>query len=212
MRLLFRDLLGRTPDAAGLRWWVARLEQGASHADVAARFRRVPEVDQRVVRTLYATYLARTPSSDELVLWTGFIGAGGRVEEVAGQLLGSPERWAAAGGDADRFVGALFASVLGRAPTAAESTEIGRLVTTEGPTAAARALLPSAESTTRRVDQLYAALLDRRPDAAGRAWWAERITAGGNLVDLLFSITATEEYANRVPRSTGPDVLATAFG
>lgn len=212
VRLLFRDVLGRTPDAAGERWWVALMDDGATRSDVAARFRRVPEVDERVVRTLYDTYLDRAPSADEVLLWTGFIGAGGRVEEVAGQLLGSPERWSATGGDAGRFVAGLFSAVLGRAPSATEAAAVGRQVEADGPTAAARGLLHSTESTGRRVDQLYAALLGRRPDAAGRAWWAERIASGGNLVDLLFSIAATPEYAARTPRSTGPDVLATAFG
>lgn len=212
VRLLFRDVLGRTPDAAGERWWVALMDDGATRSDVAARFRRVPEVDRRIVRTLYSTYLDRAPSADELTLWTGYIGSGGRVEEVASQLLGSPERWSAAGGDVDRFVADLFADVLGRAPSSSEAASMRRQVESEGATAAARTLLHSTESTGRRVDQLYSALLNRRPDASGRAWWAERISAGGNLVDLLFSVAATAEYAGQTPRTSGPDVLATAFG
>jgi len=212
VRLLFRDVLGRTPDAAGERWWIALMDDGATRSDVAARFRRVPEVDQRVVRTLYDLYLDREPSADELLLWTGFIGSGGRVEEVASQLLGSPERWAGAGGDAARFVEDLFGSVLGRAPDLTEATALQSVVAADGPTEAARALLHSTESTGRRVDQLYLALLHREPDVAGRAWWANRIAAGGNLVDLLFSIAATPEYAAQTPRASGPDVLATAFG
>lgn len=212
VRLLFRDVLGRTPDRAGLHWWVSLLEDGASRSAVAARFRRVPEVDQRVVRTLYDAYLERNPSADELALWTGFLGAGGRVEEVAGQLLGAPARWAAAGGDVDRFVADLYADVLDRTPTGPEADAARRQVTAEGPTATARDLLHGTESAGRRVDHLYEALLRRSPDPAGRAFWVARLAAGGNLVDLLFSVAATAEYAAQTPRSSGPDVLALAFG
>ena len=212
VRLLFRDVLGRTPDAGGLRWWVSLLEDGASRSAVAARFRRVPEVDQRVVRTLYATYLGRNPSADELSLWTGFLGAGGRVEEVASQLLGAPERWAEAGGDVDRFVADLYADVLDRRPSGSEAGAARSQVEAAGTTDAARALLHGSESAGRRVDHLYDALLRRRPDPTGRAYWVDRISSGGNLVDLLFSVAATSEYAAQTPRPSGPDVLATAFG
>jgi predicted acyl esterase len=212
VRLLYRDVLGRAPDAGGLRWWVALLDDGASRSAVAARFRRVPEVDQRVVRTLYAAYLGRDPSGDELLLWTGFVKAGGRVEEVAGALLGAPERWAAAGGDVDRFVVDLYADVLDRAPTGPEAAAARRRVEGEGTTPVATALLLSAESAGRRVDHLYDALLRRRPDPAGRAFWVARIVSGGQLVDLLFAVAATDEYAAQTPRTAGPDVLATAFG
>ena len=57
----------------------------------------------------------------------------------------------------------------------------------------------------------YEALLRRSPDPAGRAFWVARLAAGGNLVDLLFSVAATAEYAAQTPRSSGPDVLAIAF-
>ena len=212
VRLLFRDVLGRTPDAAGLRWWTSLLADGASRSAVSARFRRVPEVDRRVVRTLYAGYLDRPPSTDELALWTGFLRTGGRVEELAVQLLGAPERWSAAGRDPDRFVTDLYADVLHRRPTAAESSAARRQVSSDGTVATARTLLHTTESAGRRVDQLYDALLRRRPDAAGRTYWVGRLSAGGNLVDLLFSVAATGEYAAQIPRSSGPDVFATAFG
>lgn len=208
---LFRDVLGRRPDAAGLRWWSRLLEGGASRSDVVARFRAVPEVNERIARTLIDRYLGRPPTADELTLWSGFLGGPGTVEAVVVLLLGSPEYLDRSGGTTRGFVELAHHDVLGRAPDADEMLDGSALVGSAGRVALAQALLGSGEARDSRVGRLYRALLDRAPDATGAAHWSARLAAGATITDLIFAMAATDEYAGRTPRSAGPDVLATAL-
>lgn len=209
--LLFRDVLGRFPDAGGLAWWTSLLDRGATRSDVVARFRRAPEITERIVRTHHEALLDRRPQVDELVLWTVFLRGGGTVEEMTATLIGSGDYLARAGGTTTGFVGQVHRDLLDRSPTADEARAGARLAGEAGRVEVARYVLGGGESRRRRVSALYTALLHRAPDASGLAWWSDRLAHGATLTDLLFSVAATPEYAGLTPRSGGPDVLAQAL-
>ncbi len=204
-------MLGRFPDAGGLAWWTSLLDRGATRSDVVARFRRAPEITERIVRTHHEALLDRRPQVDELVLWTVFLRGGGTVEEMTATLIGSGDYLARAGGTTTGFVGQVHRDLLDRSPTADEARAGARLAGEAGRVEVARHVLGGGESRRRRVSALYTALLHRAPDASGLAWWSDRLAHGATLTDLLFSVAATPEYAGLTPRSGGPDVLAQAL-
>lgn len=55
----------------------------------------------------------------------------------------------------------------------------------------------AAEAAGARVDDAYARLLGRSPDAAGRAYWVGRLAAGTDQATLWLALAASPEYAAR---------------
>jgi hypothetical protein len=56
---LYRDVLGRSADAAGRASWVALLDQGRSRADVAKSFLTADERYLKQIDSFYSAYLGR---------------------------------------------------------------------------------------------------------------------------------------------------------
>src|SRR5262249_43699058 len=114
VRALYRDVLNRAPDAAGLQGWVDRLQAGASRSDIATGIwdseeHRGLEVDQ-----LYTTFLHRAADAAGRAVWVQALESGWSEEAVALAFLTSPE-YQQAHPDPDSFVRGLYGDVLGRA-------------------------------------------------------------------------------------------------
>jgi VCBS repeat-containing protein len=87
---LYRDLLGRSAEQAGLDYWVGLLSS-TSRANVVAAFVRSGEVAARAVDGFYAAYLHRpadAAASYWLSLWTGGVV---RLTDIAAGYLTSDE-------------------------------------------------------------------------------------------------------------------------
>src|SRR5262249_37771054 len=59
VRALYRDVLNRAADVAGVQWWVDRLQAGASRLDVATAIWDSPEHRGLEVDQLYTSFLHR---------------------------------------------------------------------------------------------------------------------------------------------------------
>jgi hypothetical protein len=83
----YERLLGRTPDAAGHRWWVdvvARLGRGGALAALASTSEAVARLgNHAVVLQVYDALLHRLPSPAEVSGW-GAIGRGALAAAVVG--------------------------------------------------------------------------------------------------------------------------------
>ncbi len=79
---LYHDVLGRSPDAAGLRNWERALASGLTRADVARQFVFSTEATRDCVSALYTDLLGRSPDSGGLAFW-----AGGFQHDLAQQAL-----------------------------------------------------------------------------------------------------------------------------
>jgi hypothetical protein len=67
---LYQALLGRDPDAGGLRYWTGELESGrAKPVDIAAGFYASPESRRRRVAGLYQSVLGRPPEAGGSSYW-----------------------------------------------------------------------------------------------------------------------------------------------
>jgi hypothetical protein len=60
---LYRDLLGRNPDAAGRSFWVASLDSGNLRSAVAQAFLEAVERRSRIIDSLYLGILGRLADS-----------------------------------------------------------------------------------------------------------------------------------------------------
>lgn len=134
--LLYRNVLGRDPDPAGLAGWTDRLATGTSRAEVVVGFAESAEfvarsLDETFAMTraglqaeaaddvfrLYQAVLGRTPDPVGLETWSGRIAAGRNLSEVAEGFAASREFAARYGATDDAgFVGQIYRNVLGRDP------------------------------------------------------------------------------------------------
>jgi len=93
---LYEAALDRTPDTAGLGFYVNLLQQGATLQDIAANFTASPEFAARYgtlsnaqyVDLLYENVLGRDPGQGELDFYTNLLGQGSSREAV---LIGFSE-------------------------------------------------------------------------------------------------------------------------
>ena len=138
--LLYRNVLGREPDAGGLAHWVTQLDGGRmSRAQVVVGFSESPEfVDASAagaaavshaalqgaatgdVYRLYLGVLDREPDLAGFEGWTARLASGTAYETVVAGFVGAPEfvtRFDVP--DSRAFVTLLYNNVLGRAPDAA---------------------------------------------------------------------------------------------
>ncbi|MFT7600471.1 MAG: hypothetical protein ACI8TP_003413 [Acidimicrobiales bacterium] len=79
---VYRNVLGREPDAAGLDFWAGRLDAGVSRPSLVVSFTESPEfvtsTDATVtVTTIYSGMLDRQPDPGGLAFWVARLEAGG---------------------------------------------------------------------------------------------------------------------------------------
>ena len=112
---LYRDLLHREADLAGLWYWDALLTHGSSRTQVVQSIQSSPEYAGARVQDLYQHYLHRTADARGLAAFSSFLQSGGSVTQVAVALAGSAEYFQIRGGaSADGFLQALFVDALDR--------------------------------------------------------------------------------------------------
>jgi hypothetical protein len=178
---LYRDLLQREADPAGLAAWTAQLDQGVPTSQVVLGIMTDPGNEYRrlEVEGIYQTYLGRDAGPDGLAAGVHFLAAGGTTEQLAAVVAGSPEFYQLAGGTDDGFLDRLYASALDRVVD-----PDGRASFTQGLAAglpradAAAVVLNSEEHRFALVAGWYATYLDRPPDPAGQQAWASVLGAG----------------------------------
>ncbi|HVX13072.1 MAG TPA: DUF4214 domain-containing protein [Pirellulales bacterium] len=126
---LYRELLGREPDAGGLTFYtnllVRHQNTALERAQVISAFLNSPEYKTHYVTVLYETLLDRVPENNGLVFWADKMGSpgtigghGGSADEkyVFAAILGSDEFYLKAGDTPQGFVNALYKDLLNRAP------------------------------------------------------------------------------------------------
>ena len=91
---LYQDVLGRTPDATGLTYWVDQLEAGSiSRAEVINEFVTSAEVTEVLGGTafLYLGALGRLPDADGWEYWADELREGAELIEIAAGFVQSTE-------------------------------------------------------------------------------------------------------------------------
>ena len=120
---LYKDLLLRDVDLAGLQSWSAMLAGGGNQAALVASLTRSKEYDQLRVGQAYQQVLGRSPEPGGLAGWSSQILAGAvPVDDVQRRFYSSQEFLNRSGGTDAGMVAKLYTSILGakRVATLAE--------------------------------------------------------------------------------------------
>ena len=191
--LLYQNVLGRAPDATGLRGWLDALAGGRSHTDVVLGLSESSEYKAQTIASaggfvaasdpagwsddvyrLYRATLDRAPDAAGFDGWTGALAAGRSLGTVAAGFVDSRE----------------FQNVYGALDDAGF------------------------------VTLLYDNVLSRAPDAGGLADWTARLGAGATRSDVLLGFSQSLEFAAATASALtgfmrdlgGGDVLAGGTG
>ncbi|HJT31223.1 MAG TPA: hypothetical protein VJ783_04175, partial [Pirellulales bacterium] len=199
---LYRDLLSRQPDPLGLALWTERLDAGMPLTEVVLSIENTVEYRADEVLGVYERYLHRLPDQASLNYWTLVLLRGDTVEQLATQIIASPEYVLGRGGGTwHGFLSNLFLDALGRPIDAtAEWNFTAWLAEGATPAQVASLLFSSAEYDAVLVDGFYERFLDRHADSSGMAVLAPAVASGETDEVIIARIIgdSTDEYELRV--------------
>ena len=225
---LYRLVLGRGPDSAGLAYWVNLLKtQAITGVDathgffMSTEFTNKKVSDSDYIELLYKVLLNRSSDSDGKAYWLGIndsrvsrkyllAGFANSTEfrqlcESYGILQGTYRSDEARDQNQSlaAFVTSLYRSCLGREPDVdGLNYWTGRLYY-QGHSAAATAQgfyfsqeFASKSNNAAFVDALYKGLMSRNPDAAGRAYWLQKLNSGVSRKTVFDGFINSTEFTN----------------
>jgi Domain of unknown function (DUF4214) len=88
---MYYAILGRQAETNGFNYWVGQLTAGTPRSTAAAQFIFSQEAIDRVVKSMYQSYLDRPATATDLSNNENFLEHGGTFGQVAEILLGSQE-------------------------------------------------------------------------------------------------------------------------
>lgn len=195
---VYRDLLGRAPDAEGLTHWVAALRAGTPRPAVALSITSSDEYRTSLIVDAYDTFLTRSPEPAGQAAWLELMRAGMTIDALETGFASSDEAYLRASSSAGQWVAWLYSSMLGRS---ASSSEIGWWVQMMGAgmsrSDVSRGFLLSDEHLGSIVRGQYLSLLGRATDAGGLATWVQALRAGTRLESVAAQLLSSDEYYAR---------------
>lgn len=197
---LYRDFLGREAEPAGLQAWETfAASSPAAQLQTYATLLSSAEVRTGLDAVVRFSMGLQGQGTDTTLLsqWqaTQANAPGTWLESFLGQRYGSSS-------DGD-FLAGLYQSVLGRPmDTTGQSYWLTALSQGSNRSDVALALLNSPEfnavhGQAAQVELLYQSLLGRSADPAGLAYWGAELQQGHSSIDLIGSITQSQEYHDR---------------
>jgi hypothetical protein len=214
---VYRDLLGREADAAGLAFWTSLLDQGQiSRFQFVIDIQNSLEYHTKAVTDLYNRLLHRPPDPAGLIASVSFLAHGGTLPQLEVILLSSDEYFITRGGGTNAgFVMALFQDVLNRAIGPSElQLYLQAMANGFSRARIAQIVVTSPEASMVEVQALYAQFLHRPADPAGLSAWTNALQQnlvgtqngsssasnqrGFTLEQVTAGIVSSQEYFSRL--------------
>jgi autotransporter-associated beta strand protein len=202
---LYRDVLRREPDDAGLQAWVGQLHAGMSRTQVVMDFWVSREHREKEVLQFYNTILHRQlpPTEAERRRWVDQLMAGMSEFQVAIEFVTSPE-YTAEHLDDKTFVNGLYSDLLKRLPEShpASDQEVNSWLQTLQNGASrdlvAASFLSSSEAFQKAIDDYYFVFLCRQESQQElQAWLAVLETGRATPLSVASAFLASNEYLAR---------------
>jgi uncharacterized protein GlcG (DUF336 family) len=207
---VFRDLLGHDPDPTVLSQDAAQLDQGKiTRGQFALSVESTPEYRADEVQAIFAAYLHHAPDPDTLNRLVGVLNAGGTVEQVSANVLGSSEYYQVRGGGTPGgFLDALYADLVGHPADPTTRGELSRaLAHGLSRTVVAGAVLNSPAHQQQIVEGIYERFLHRPADPQGLSGGAAFLRHGGHDEAFAAGIIGSDEYFGRLDPAADPPLL-----
>ena len=166
----YQNMLSHEPDAQGLAYWSAQINNGVSAATVAAGIWNSPEHRGYEVNLMFNQLLGRNAGTSAINFFNAQFQAGATEQQVMTSIVLSSEF---TNGDTSSttFVNDLYKKVLDRTPDAAAANWMVALDTGTSRASVAQSFILSNEALTDAVDTYYENFLQREPSSAEAAAW-----------------------------------------
>lgn len=195
---MFRDVLGRSTDAAGLAAFSYMLDHGVSRYTAASLITHSAEYYANLVKSLYREYLGRDADPAGLQNWVSELQQGLTDEQLEANFIGSQEFYEHSGGTAWDWVEALYVHLLDRLPDAAgENGWVLALAHGASRTQVALGFATSPEREARRVQDDYFRYLGRSAGPSEVNGWVAAFQYGVTNEDVVTGFVASQEYFQR---------------
>jgi hypothetical protein len=203
---LYRAILDRDAEPAGLAFWTGLLNSGVPRLQVVQAIRQSAEHFTQEVTALYFTLLNRPPDPTGLQNWVQALENGSLTEEQeafdflnSGEYLSKGDKY---------FVDHMYLSLLGRSFDAAGEAHwldalgddpSGKPTHPAGATHAQviTDFLYSTESLTRLVEGYYQIFLHRLADPFGLNSWLGALQQGGSFLTIGQQFLSSGEFYNQ---------------
>lgn len=209
---LYRELLGREPDAEGLQSFVVGLVKGeSSFAEVARALRTSTEGQAHAAAVVAKTYrevVGREPDAAGAAAWTSALLNGDLLpSELPGKFSATEEGQVRVGEAANQTVAEVYRAELGREPSADDlafwatkvaSGELSREQLVAQVRSSKEYLDRAGEAANQTVAEVYRTVLGREPSAEDLAYWAPRLVSGElDRAQLTAQVENSEEARQR---------------
>ena len=200
---VYRAVLDRNADAAGLSWWTGVLNSNPqTRLQVVQGIRNSPEHFGQEIDAFFETLLGRAADAQGRAYWVSQLENGEQEEQIAFGFLNSAEYLS--NGD-KYFVDAMYQSLLGRPFDAAgEASWLNELGddASGNPTHPAalthtevvNSFLYSTESLDRLVEGYYEVFLQRQADPTGLNSWVAGLQQGLPFLTIGQEFLASDEF------------------
>jgi hypothetical protein len=203
---LYRDILYREGETAGVAYWQDRIDTGLSRAEVAVAFLDSPEFQAGTgaIARLYFGALGRLPDAPGMSYWMEQQQSGTPISQIAAGFAASTEFTALYGGLSNTaFIQTQYQNVLGRTATTQEQTQWNTQLA--GGTGRGVLLLSLTESNEYKaasdvklsVALDYLGLLGRPAEQAGFDYWVNQQSTVVPEVTVVGGFIASQEYHDR---------------
>jgi hypothetical protein len=195
----YEDVLGRAANRFEYNMWLNFVDTGGSRAQFAGILTSSAEYKNKLVEGWYLQYLRREPTSTELMFGTQMLVNGATDKQERAMIIGTDEYFQNAGGDNQAFLYDLYADLLGRAPTPAETNAIIAVLVTNGiigvlRTNAALLVENSAEFDQREIIAIYRQFLRRTPSSSELTFGTQWLVLGVPEESEVDQLIGTDEY------------------
>ena len=204
---LYRDMLYREGESAGVQYWQSRIEAGdLTRSQVASEFLASREFHGGAgeIVGLYLGALHRLPDVAGMEYWMAQLHSGTSVGQISETFAADQEFSAIYGSLGNTaFVEQIYLNVLGRAADAGgEAYWSSQLEAGTSRGTVVLTFIESTEFTTARQVELgvaldYLGLLGRTPEPDGYAGWVAQHQAGVPEVAIIGAFIASQEYHDR---------------
>jgi uncharacterized repeat protein (TIGR01451 family) len=199
---VYRNVLERSPDAAGLAHWTHAMSAGMARARVADAIWTSAEHRGLEVDFIYETYLHRSADSGGRIYWTSAFAAGFDEQAIIATIVGGAEFRAAHPTD-QQFLEDVYDKILMVTPDP-EGIAYWTNALQHGLDRAAVAdhMLHAGSSARHIVDSFFAGYLHRKSDVVGGTFLTVAISNGSASVEMTaVKILASDEYFSEAAAS-----------
>jgi hypothetical protein len=194
---VYEDLLGRTPDAPGLNYWLSELSAGTTRTQVAYSVITSTESLTDYIEGDYEAFLGRAADAGGLSMWLQAFESGQTAEQIDAGILGSAEFYYKSGSTNSGFISALYEQLLSRSPdSAGESTWNAVLSNGVSRSQVANDIDTSPEEWTDDVQFNYQDFLGRAADQAGLVGWVHALETGTTQQQVIAAMLGSQEFFN----------------